>query len=177
MSLKDLIKDNHDKAEQHAFVKALFGGKITPEIYADLVYNKLFCYTVLEEKAMQEGLLEGIESLCRAAALEWDYVDIMRPAQVHQATVDYVNYLNTVPKEKLMGHIYANHFGDLYGGQMIKKVVPGSSTAYDFEDRAGLIKKIRERLSDDLGDEANRAIEFNLKLFDELADAHNIPAA
>ena len=35
---------------------------------------------------------------------------------------------------------------------------------------------LRERLSDDLGDEANRAMEFNIKLFDEIANAHNISA-
>jgi hypothetical protein len=46
---------------------------------------------------------------------------------------------------------------------------------YEFEDRNGLIAKVRERLSDELGEEANRAIEFNLQLFEEIANEHNIP--
>jgi heme oxygenase len=75
----------------------------------------------------------------------------------------------------LLAHIYIRHFGDLYGGQIIKKAVPGSGKMYEFEDRNGLIAKVRERLSDELGEEANRAIEFNLQLFEEIANEHNIP--
>jgi len=177
MSLKDLIKDNHDKAENHRFVKVLLSGEIPVPVYADLLYNQLFCYTKLEERAWKEGLLEGIESICRGPKIEMDYIELVTPAKVYQSTADYAKYIEDIPADKIMGHIYAKHFGDLYGGQMIKKVVPGSGLMYQFENRKELIDKVRERLSDDLGDEANIAIEFNLRLFDEIADAHDIPAA
>ena len=175
MSLKDLIKDNHDKAENHRFVKVLLSGEIKVPVYADLLYNQLFCYTKLEERASREGLLEGIEDICRGPGIEMDYIELFTPATLYQSTADYVAYVENMPTEKIMGHIYARHFGDLYGGQMIKKVVPGSGHMYQFENRKELIDKVRERLSDDLGDEANVAIEFNLRLFDEIANAHNIP--
>ena len=74
-----------------------------------------------------------------------------------------------------MAHIYVRHFGDMYGGQMLKKVVPGQGRMYDFENRAELIAKTRERLTDDLGEEANKVFDFVLGLFDEIADAHDIP--
>jgi heme oxygenase len=174
MALRDLIKDNHDRAENHRFVKVLLSGSIPKEIYADLVYNQMFCYTKLEERAHKEGLLEGIEDICRGPKIELDYIELFTPATLYPSTTEYVEYLETVPKEKLMGHIYAKHFGDLYGGQMIKKVIPGSGHMYEFDDRTGLIAKVRERLSDDLGDEANVSLGFAIKLFDEIADAHNI---
>jgi heme oxygenase len=174
MSLKDLIKDNHDKAEKHRFVKVLLSGSIPKEIYADLLLNQFLCYTKLELLAKHYGLLEGIEEICRAEAIETDIIETFLPAKIYQSTTDYLEYLETVPKEKLMGHIYAKHFGDLYGGQMIKKVIPGSGHMYEFDDRTGLIAKVRERLSDDLGDEANMALDFAIKLFDEIADNHNL---
>jgi heme oxygenase len=177
MALRDLIKDNHDRAENHRFVKVLLSGEIPVPVYADLVYNQMFCYTKLEERAYKEGLLEGIEDICRGPKIEMDYLEMFTPATLYKSTADYVKYVEEMPAEKIMGHIYAKHFGDLYGGQMIKKVVPGSGHMYQFDDRTGLIAKVRERLSDDLGDEANIALDFAIKLFDEIADAHNIPAA
>jgi heme oxygenase len=177
MALKDLIKENHDKAEKHPFVKVLLSGEIPVPIYADLVYNQMFCYAKLEERANREGLLEGIEDICRGSRIEADYIELFTPATVYQSTADYAKYVEEMPADKIMGHIYARHFGDLYGGQMIKKVIPGSGLMYEFDDRTGLIAKVRERLSDDLGDEANVAIEFNIRLFDEIADAHNISTA
>jgi heme oxygenase len=174
MALRDLIKDNHDRAENHRFVKVLLSGSIPKEVYADLLLNQLFCYTKLEERASKEGLLDGIEDIRRSQSIQDDYVELLTPARIYQSTADYVQYLEEMPSEKLMGHIYAKHFGDLYGGQMIKKVVPGSGNMYQFDDRTGLIAKVRERLSDDLGDEANIALDFAIKLFDEIAEAHNI---
>lgn len=177
MALRDLIKDNHDKAENHRFVKVLLSGEIPVPVYADLVYNQMFCYTKLEERAYKEGLLEGIEDICRGPAIEMDYIELFTPATLYKSTADYVKYVEEMPADKIMGHVYARHFGDLYGGQMIKKVIPGSGLMYQFENRKELIDKVRERLSDDLGDEANIAIEFNIKLFDEIADAHNLRTA
>lgn len=177
MALRDLIQENHNKAENHRFVKVLLSGSISPEIYSDLLFNQLLCYTKLETLAKHYGILDGIEEICRATAIESDFIELQQPSKLYQSTADYAEYLNTLSPQLLMAHIYARHFGDLYGGQMIKKVVPGNASMYSFDDRAGLIAKVRERLSDELGDEANRAIEFNLRLFDEIADAHNIPAA
>ena len=162
MRLKEAIKNNHDKAENHPFVKVLLSGEIPVPVYADLIYNQLFCYTKLEERTYREGLLKGIEDICRGPKIEQDYIELFTPATVYQSTADYVKYVEEMPTEKLMGHIYARHFGDLYGGQMIKKVIPGSGLMYQFENRKELIDKVRERLSDDLGDEANVAIECDI---------------
>ena len=41
-----------------------------------------------------------------------------------------------------MAHIYVRHFGDLFGGQMMKKVVVGSGKMYDFKNRSELIKEL-----------------------------------
>jgi heme oxygenase len=177
MALRDAIKAKHDEAESHRFVKLLLSGYMPPTVYADLLINQAVCYSKLEKLASDAGLLTEVETIARARLIESDYENLGKTGTVKQSTHDYVEYLDNIPTKDLMAHIYVRHFGDMYGGQMLKKVVPGSAAMYDFEDRAGLIAKVRERLTDDLGDEANRAFEFNIRLFDEIADAHDIRTA
>ena len=40
MALRELIKDAHDSAENHPFVKKLFAGQITKEEYGDFLFNQ-----------------------------------------------------------------------------------------------------------------------------------------
>ena len=174
MALKDAIKENHDKAEQHPFVKVLLSGEIPVPVYADLLFNQLLCYSKLESLAKHFGLLEGVEPICRAEHIESDLIELGGSSKVYPSTNAYLEYLDTVSPNLLLAHIYIRHFGDLYGGQIIKKAVPGSGKLYQFDDREGLIAKIRERLTGVLGDEANRAIEFSLQLFEEIANEHGI---
>ena len=67
-----------------------------------------------------------------------------------------------------MAHIYVRHFGDLFGGQMMKKVVVGSGKMYDFKNRSELIKELRSRLDDSLADEANKVMLWAIELFKAL---------
>ena len=73
-------------------------------------------------------------------------------------------------KDDLLAHIYVRHFGDMYGGQMIKKRNPGSGKMYDFENVEDLKTTVRAMLNDDMADEANRCFEFAMELFEELGD-------
>jgi heme oxygenase len=58
--------------------------------------------------------------------------------------------------------------GDLSGGQIIKKYVPGSGLYYNFTEEPDILKnKVRIKLNDDMADEAN--ICFNL-VFDILQE-------
>jgi hypothetical protein len=58
--------------------------------------------------------------------------------------------------------------GDLAGGQMIAKRVPGSGKYYQFEDPDTLKAAIRERLSDDMADEAKLCFQFAKEFFEEM---------
>ena len=174
MTLRDAIKEKHDKAEQHPFVVLLLSGEMPDKIYADFLANQAACYEALEFKAHQYGLFDGIEELYRTPKIWNDFHEFGCVANVYPSTKEYARYVEWVQPEQLWAHVYGRHFADMYGGQIIKRVAPGSCTMYDFEDRAELIKKVREKLSDDLADEANRVFDFALNLFDELANAHNI---
>lgn len=177
MSLREAIQENHDKAEKHRFVELLLTSKLPKEAYAEYLFNQAMCYYALEKLADEHGLLDGIQSIKRAALIEQDADELSRNPRIHESTRNYIEYLDTVPPEQLWAHIYVRHFADMYGGQMIKKVAPGSCRMYEFDDRAGLIAKVREKLSVDLADEANRVFDFALRLFDEVSDAYDLRAA
>lgn len=70
---------------------------------------------------------------------------------------------------KLMAHIYVRHMGDLSGGQMIKKKVPGSGRYYEFDgDIKELKEKIRSKCNDDMAEEAKLCFDFATDLFKEM---------
>ena len=174
MSLRDAIKEKHDKAEQHRFVTLLLSGDMPDKIYADFLANQAACYEALEAKIYAHGMFDGIEELYRTPRIWRDFYELACSANMYPSTKEYVRYLEWVQPDQLWAHVYGRHFADLFGGQIIKKVAPGSCTMYDFEGRAELVKKDREKLSDDLADEANKVFDFALNLFDEVANAHNI---
>ena len=66
--------------------------------------------------------------------------------------------------------MYVRHFGDAHGGQIIKRNVPGAGLMYEFENRAELIKQVRELLHDGMADEAMICFEYAERLFHELME-------
>jgi hypothetical protein len=64
--------------------------------------------------------------------------------------------------------------GDMYGGQMIKKCVPGNGRMYEFENRKELIQALRNKLDTSMASEAIHCFGYAIQLFTELANEHNI---
>lgn len=173
--LKELTWANHQKAERTEHARRLLKG-MTPEEYYRYIYNQWIMYAVLENQAEPTGALNGIERICRADAIHADMIEleheygIKRDADLLCKVVsDYTDYVMQMKdKEAFLAHIYVRHFGDMYGGQMIKKRNPGSGTMYDFNDVEELKTKVRAMLHDNMAEEANRCFEFAIQLFEEL---------
>ena len=176
MSLKELTHGAHKKAETQPFVKVLFSGKINPKIYATYLKNQHPCYEILEVCAMAHGLLNNLPDIRRAPAINADFEELWtdkdEKPQMLEASKRYMDYILGIKHEpqKLMAHLYVRHMGDLAGGQMIAKRVPGSGRMYKFEDPEALKIAIRERLSDDMADEAIICFGFAEELFKEMMD-------
>ena len=66
-----------------------------------------------------------------------------------------------------MAHLYTWHMGDLFGGQMIKKIVPGKHRSLEFADSKTLMTNIRAKLDDSMADEANVAFSWAIKMMRE----------
>jgi heme oxygenase len=175
MSLRDLTKEAHTNAERQEFVKILFSGTINPKLYATYLKNQHPQYEILEVCAMATGMLAGMPDIRRAPKINADYKELWTDEDdaellpIVQEYMDYIMSIRDNPK-KLMAHLYVRHMGDLAGGQMIAKRVPGSGTMYQFEDPEALKAAIRERISDDMADEAKVCFDFATRFFQQMME-------
>ena len=175
MSLKEATHDLHKVAEITEFAQLLLSGNITKEVYACYLTNLLSIYTAIEKSAMDSGVLEGIEDIVRADKIKADLEELDVDAQPHFfSTYQYVEHINKLGAPDILAHVYTRHFGDLYGGQIVKSKVPGSGAMYEFIDRTKLIEKTRAKLTDDLAPEARVAFTFAIYLFEDLTSEFNL---
>ena len=176
MSLRDLTKDAHTNAERQEFVKVLFSGKINPKIYALYLKNQHPMYELLEVCCMLHGVLNDLPDIRRAPSIYADFRELWTEEDgepqilpVVKRYTDHIMSIKDDPK-KLMAHVYVRHMGDLAGGQMIAKKVPGSGRMYQFAEPDLLKQRIRDRISDDMADEAKICFEFATEFFKEMME-------
>jgi heme oxygenase len=176
MSLKEITKDLHADAERSLFAKKLLGGSISVEEYANYLWQMTLVYNGIEVAANSQGMLANLPGIERAHKIYQDCLELVGP--YHQLkwlpeTIEYYQYLlalnyNKEKRHLIKAHMYCRHMGDLYGGQMIAKKVPGSGRFYQFKDVEKLKEQIRAELTDDLGDEARVAFEWAIKIMKAL---------
>jgi heme oxygenase len=176
-NLKELTWEHHKNAERQSFVKEMFGGNISNERYATYLWNQFPLYDLLEAIAFSHGLFNDMPELRRAPAILEDFRELWNreDAQPPLCPVvgEYIEYLKGLlhDPERIMAHIYVRHMGDLSGGQMIAKRVPGKGLYYKFErDTEDLKTVVRSKLNDNMAEEAKVCFEFATKLFQQLEE-------
>lgn len=175
--LKELTWAHHQSAERRAFARELIGGKIDPKLYHKFLTCQYMNYAVLEKHTKIPSNLSAIKRAPRIfqdiRELESNYG--FEPDGVFPPSVEeYAAHINLLAEKNdnqgLLAHMYVRHFGELHGGQMIKKKIPGSGVMYNFDgDTTVLIGEFRKLLHDDMADEAKTCFDFASKLFDELS--------
>jgi hypothetical protein len=88
------------------------------------------------------------------------------PHDFKYSTVMYKQYILALPADKILAHLYTWHMGDLFGGQMIKRVVKAPHSSLEFIDAPGLISTIRAKLSDDMAPEVRTAFDWAIKILE-----------
>lgn len=172
MSLKELTSQKHRTAEQTHFMQALIKKQLPTEVWADFIYQKWLIYKMLEGLGAAYCGLNSVPEIFRTVALFDDYRELTnnKHGKFCDAALEYHKYLSGLPKnpEAIMAHVYVWHMGDLFGGQMIKELVPGRNTHLDFQNKDKIISLIRENISDSMASEANLAFDYAIKIMDEL---------
>ena len=170
MSLKELTSEKHQEAENTPFMKAVFAKTLPTKLWADWTFQKTLFYAAIEGAAGACGLLKDLPDIRRAFYLYQDFdkmweKNTTRP-DYRPVVVEYYRYLLSISKDpsKIMAHLYVWHMGDMFGGQMIKKIVPGSHRNLEFEDTKILITNIRAKLDDSMADEANVAFDWAIRM-------------
>ena len=175
-NLKELTKEQHKNAERSLFIKKLLKQELTPYQYYVYLCNQFLMYTTLEGYASALGILDGIEEIKRGIALSKDLQELEKdygfesPSHL-KTTGKYMDHIYNIREDgdKLLAHIYVRHMGDLSGGQVIKKYVYGSGQHYQFEtDVTELKEKLREKLHDDMSEEAKLCFDMIKDFMKEL---------
>lgn len=172
--LREITQQRHQAVENLPFIQYLLHGNITEPDYVIYLAEMLAIYQHLENLATQAGLFEGLEELPRADRMSRD-LDELAPGHVIDlcpGTKTYLKYLSDLAdsprKNQLFAHVYVRHMGDLYGGKLIARRVPGSGLWYEFDNRGELSKKFNERITLDLADEALVAFDQYANIFKDL---------
>jgi len=171
LPLKEAIAQKHREAEQKPFNQRMFKGELTKEEYIAHLCQQLGIFDAIEK-----GRTLPHPSLNRVDAVYEDIKELFEAEegqvleiQLLESTQSYCNYLKGLSDEDILPHIYLNYLAIMFGGQMMKKNVPGSGRLYTFDgdmrEVAGTIRAIQK---DEWADEANKGLDFNMAIFDEL---------
>jgi len=183
MSLKELTMKQHTNAERQKFAGVLMSGKITKNVYMIYLVNQHHCYSALENHSefklpddrlkRSDKIRKDIEELLyqmTGVEVEYRTPDLFCVETLKPSTLDYDTYVeeNIKTYEQFMAHVYVRYLGDLRGGQMISKKVPGSGKYYKFDEPEELANSIYCNINDDMADEAKKVFEYATKLFIEM---------
>jgi heme oxygenase len=176
-NLKELTWEHHKNAERQAFVKEMFAiePQISPSRYACYLFNQFKQYEVLERLA--SDIFDTMPELRRTSKIFEDYKELWNndyEPKLMPVVKEYIEYLDTIKddSDKLMAHIYVRHMGDLSGGQMISKRVPGNGKFYQFDKPVNELKEqVRSKLHDNMADEAKVCFDFATKMFIQLGES------
>lgn len=170
MSLKEFTKEKHIQAESTLFMKSVFKKRLPENLWLCWTKQKSFFYNKIEYYASELGILENLDDIKRSFYLLKDYT-IMNNSNtiVHnlrKPVLEYGDYIDSIgnDEDKILAHVYTWHMGDMFGGQMIKKIVPGSHLALEFNNVNFLMQTLRSKLHDGLGPEANNAFDWAIKM-------------
>ncbi len=136
ISLREGTKDSHRLAEQTPFIRRLFKGQLSREVYREFLLQLLHVYQTLEERLQPHSahpVLGKIHfpALFRAEAIRSDLSfyfggSAWQDRQPNPATSAYIQRIDALSRDwpdGLVAHHYTRYLGDLSGGQAMKRVV------------------------------------------------------
>ena len=167
LPLKEAIAEKHSLAEKMTFNQRMFKGELSNEEYILYLCQQLAIFDAIEMHELPHPALD------RASKVFEDIKELIGEGQIQirplESTNEYRKYLNTLTKEEILPHVYLNYLAIMFGGQMMKKNVPGSGKMYEFDgDMREIAGSIRAIQKDEWADEANKALDYNINIFDEL---------
>ena len=174
--LREHTNEKHRAVENTEFVQYMLHGNITADDYAVYLQQFHAIYATIEHHAEQAGMFTDLPDIKRADRIRSDIEEQGYPVLPEDQLLPAVqrwcqrirDLSNSDRKDQIFAHVYVRHMGDLYGGKVIAKRVPGSGRSYEFADRPNLIKAFDAKLNMGLLDEALTAFDLAGDLFEEL---------
>ena len=171
-TLKEQTHEKHKEAEAQPFIKEIFQKRVNKDKYAEYLYQLYLIYHAMETiTGPKLGTYEGLPGLYRASAIFEDFQELVTPDKTYTikvSTLKYIQYIMDITKhDDLIAHMYVRYLGDLNGGQIFAKLVPGSGKMFQFENKEELTEKFRAKLKDDMGKEACVGFDYNIQIVKE----------
>jgi heme oxygenase len=162
--LKQAIEAKHKLAERMPFNVRMFRGQLNKMEYGLYLQQQLSVFAAIESRALPHPDLSRVEKVRQ------DLEEISKDFswEVLPSTLEYVEHIHSLSLDDLMPHVYLNYLAIMYGGQMMKKVVPSSGRMYEFDNMQEALMSIRNIQKDEWASEANKGLDYNIKVFEEL---------
>ena len=167
-TLRELTAEAHKRAEDTVFMRLLMAKAITEEEYMSYLTQITLVYTGLEYAAEKVGILKELDGISRLDNVRADLAELNSKlgtrSKLHWETISYYNdIIDMTDRDTIMGHFYVRYAGDMYGGQMLKTLVPGSGKLYDFGDKLPVLRqRMRELATPNLAEHANAAFDWTI---------------
>lgn len=166
MTLREATMVRHKMAEQMPFNQKMLKGELSNEEYVKYLNTQFTIFNCIETiVSLPENYVRSYKILSDIHELtNKDYVQV----GVLESVKKYCEHLKSLDEETIWAHVYLNYMALLFGGQILKKQIPGTGRMYDFENSHVIISAIREKQKDEWADEVNRAYDYMMDIFQEL---------
>ncbi len=165
-TLRDATYENHEKAEKMPFNVRLLDGKLSEEEYLMHLVQQAEVFKAIEKVGLPS------ETLSRVKQAQEDIDELKakgcKSNTILESAKKYADYISTLDKETVLPHVYLNYLALMYGGQVMKKMVPSTGKLYDFEKKKEAMQSVRKVQKDEWADEANKGYGFMIEILDEL---------
>ena len=124
MDIKSATQDLHTELENVSFNQRMFRGVQKAQERKNYILGWKIIFEELD--------LQVPEFLRRGAYIQMDIDNLEVPGAPAQAALEYANSIKR--SNNTSAHIYLNYMGFLYGGQIMRKHYPETSSLYTFDD-------------------------------------------
>jgi len=169
--LKEATSTKHKQAERMPFNTRMFNGLLSKNEYLLYLNQQLQIFQTIERIGLPDNRLKRTENV--QADIEELKSQGYSSDLILNNTIGYVNYLASLSFEQVLPHVYLNYMAIMFGGQMMKKVVPSSGRMYAFDNMQETIQSIRNVQKDEWAEEVNKGFDFNILIFQELETTCN----
>ena len=167
ISLREATGEKHKIAEGMVFNQRMVKGELSKNEYLSYLIQQLTIFDAIEVHELPNPLLNRFNKILEDVK-ELSGNDIIQINQL-ESTNEYKKYLNSLTKEQILPHVYLNYLAIIFGGQIIKKNIPGSGKMYEFDgDVREIAGSIRAIQKDEWADEVNIGFDYLINIYDEL---------
>ncbi len=166
MNLREATAEKHKIAEKMPFNQRMMQKQLSKLDYLNYINQHFEIFTVIETNDLPHPSLNRTQLI--SLDIQELQLELKAPNVVLNSTNLYVAYLQNLSYQDLLPHIYLNYLAVMFGGQIIKKVVPSTGNMYEFENMNEAASTIRVLQKDEWADEVNKGFDFNIAILEEL---------